>query len=120
MMCPRCGTGLTDVLATRKYRGVLPKRTRRCYNNHTFTTYEVTAGCIDRRQLDAAVRGAEQRAEAARVRAAVLRDDRPASVVAAAVGRTEARVRQIRAGAAPGCAPCGLTLELRRRPEAKP
>lgn len=97
MMCPRCGTGLTDVLATRKHLGVFPKRTRRCFNGHTFTTYEVTLKCIDRRELALSLRGVEQRAEAARVRAAVLRDDRPTAVVAAAVGRTAERVRQIRA-----------------------
>lgn len=95
MKCTRCGAA-SDVLATREYMEVFSKRTRQCHNGHRFHTYEVTAGNLDRRTLADTLRGVEKGRITWRRRQTILRSTESASVLAAQLGVTEARVRQIR------------------------
>jgi transcriptional regulator NrdR family protein len=95
--CPKCGA-VSLVLATREHKGVLLRRSRKCFNDHTFQTYEVFTGNLDRRTLVSTARGIETRARAWRIKLAVQRADacESAIVLAMRLGITEARVRQIR------------------------
>lgn len=96
MKCPVCGAA-TDVLETRPYLSVFTRRARVCFNGHKTSTYEVPRGVLDRRQLATVVRGVKQRGQAERRKLAVLRaPTESATALAARLGITEARVRQIR------------------------
>lgn len=97
MNCPRCGAP-SEVLSTRTDVATVARR-RQCFNEHRFTTFEVPPGAVDRRQLEATKRGFLQRAAAWARRMQVLRSKDSATVLAARLGITEARVRQIRAEA---------------------
>lgn len=99
-MCPACGQR-TLALDTRVWKQVFLKRRRRCERGHVATTVEVFAGNLDRRTIDATVRGIEAHRQAQNRRAAVA--DSPhvsASALARQLGVTEARVRQLRRAAA--------------------
>jgi hypothetical protein len=99
MKCPRCGAP-SDVVETRAWRELFNRRRRRCFNGHTFESYEVTAGVLDRRAVTTVLRGLQARRRADQRRRLVLANpDMPASAAARQLGITEARVRQIRAEA---------------------
>ena len=96
MKCARCGA-ITDVAETRVYMDIFVRRTRECFNGHRTTTYEVPPGALDRRQLDVIRRKVDQRAQAQRRKLVVIRAPAEStSSLAARLGITEARVRQIR------------------------
>ena len=96
MRCPTCGAP-TEVLETRPYMGVFSRRTRMCFNEHKTWTYEVPATALDRRQLPIIKRGIKTRVEARHRRLTIIRSPGvPASELAATLGITQARVRQIR------------------------
>lgn len=98
MKCPKCGAD-SHVAATRKYKDVLLRRNRTCFNEHTFATYEVFAGNLDRRTIADTRRGVEAGTKAWKRKQAVLRQpETSATELAAQLGITEARVRQLRAG----------------------
>jgi len=96
--CPRCGAD-SHVYATRKYKDVLLRRQRLCFNEHKFDTYEVFAGNLDRRTLANTRRGIAQRKHAWHIRRVVLASVLTASELARELKITEARVRQIRSRA---------------------
>jgi len=98
MKCPRCGAD-SQVHATRKYKDVLLRRQRLCFNEHKFDTYEVFAGNLDRRTLDDTCRGIAVRKHAWHIRRVVLASALTATELAHKLGVTEARVRQIRSRA---------------------
>jgi transcriptional regulator NrdR family protein len=98
MKCPRCGAD-SHVYATRKYKDVLLRRQRLCFNEHKFDTYEVFAGNLDRRKLDETCRGIAVRKHAWHIRRVVLASALTATELARKLGVTEARVRQIRSRA---------------------
>lgn len=101
MKCNVCGAD-SSVLDTRAYKDVLLRRRRRCFNDHVFHTYEVFSGNLDRRTLADTRRGIQARVAAVkRNRSILARPGVSATVLAAEFGVTEARVRQIRAGARP-------------------
>lgn len=98
MKCPNCGAD-SNVLATRAYKDVMLRRSRRCFNEHTFHTYEVYAGNLDRRTLAGTRRGVQAREMANRRHNTVLRHpEMSATELAQQLGITEARVRQYRKG----------------------
>jgi len=95
--CPRCSAD-SSVLATREFADVLLRRSRECFNGHRFASFEVFKGNLDARTIAATKRGAVGRAVAQRRRHQVLaQPDLTATQLAAQLGCTEARVRQIRA-----------------------
>ena len=63
-----------------------------------FTTYEVFAGCLDRRFVVSAVEGLARAAKAWAIRSAVRNDEGRSKTtnLARRLGVTEARVRQLR------------------------
>lgn len=95
MKCIHCGAP-TDVAETRTKNAACTRRARVCFNGHRFTTYEVTPGAVSWRDQGLATAGFERRAKAYATKKAALRDTRPATVVAAEVGCTAARIRQLR------------------------
>jgi len=95
MKCPKCGAD-SEVDATRKYKDVLLKRSRRCFNGHPFQTYEVHAGNLDRRTLADTRRGVETKAKSWALKARILRDTRSSAEVAEDVGCSAAYVRLVR------------------------
>jgi transcriptional regulator NrdR family protein len=99
MKCPKCSAE-SIVLETRVYLDAFSRRGRVCSGpeRHRFSTYEVYAGNLDKRTLDAKRRGFKARhAAAARRRAVLSRPDLSASELARHLNITEARVRQLRA-----------------------
>ena len=100
MKCLKCGAD-TSVLESRLHMGVFVRRTRLCFNEHKQVTYEVPSGAVDKRQLKSALLGLAARAASDRRRRSVLRQpDVNATVLAANLGITCTRVRQIRAASA--------------------
>lgn len=96
MKCPKCSADST-VLSTRVFKKVLLRRARECFNEHRFSTFEVFAGNLDRRQLDKAAAGIAMR-KIAWTRKQTVAKNPKASTTALAnlLDITEARVRQIR------------------------
>jgi hypothetical protein len=98
MNCPICGAP-SDVLAFRRIDE--EHRTdyfRSCDRGHKFQTSEVHPPQLaDKRELECATRNIARRIARFKRDLAIAEDQRPARVVAAEYGLTDARVRQIRA-----------------------
>lgn len=96
MKCPKCAAA-SRVKATRAYQITMLRRTRECFNGHTFSTIEVFPGNVDRRSLAATQRGITARKGIAKRRSVIAANPHlTATQLAADLGCTEARVRQIR------------------------
>jgi len=98
MKCPTCGspsevTGVRP--ADERYH---VEYNRVCERGHRFQTVEAPLSLLaDKRELECAVRNINRRIARFNRDLAIAQDERPARVVAAAYGLTDARVRQIRA-----------------------
>ncbi len=97
MRCPYCGAG-SAVEATRSSRWGNMRRRRLCQNGHKFTTYEVLPQVLRtaRSNAAAAQREAERNAALWRRNQAIVNDPRPTAEVAADMGLSPVRVREIR------------------------
>lgn len=96
MKCPKCGAD-SSVLATRAFRTVMLKRSRRCFNEHRFESVELPVGALWHQKLAAIENGVAIRAKAQKLKHAVLSSPDQSNVALAdRLGCTEARVRQIR------------------------
>lgn len=105
MKCPHCGAD-SSVDATRKFNGVMLKRSRRCFNGHSFTTYEVFAGNIDRRTLESTARGVAAKGRSFSTKRRILaRPDASAADLAAELSVSNTYVRLVRARARTESAP---------------
>lgn len=96
MKCPKCGAA-SSVKATRAYQTTMLRRSRQCFNGHAFPTIEVYPGNVDRREAAATQRGIAARKQVAKRRSVIAASPHlTATQLAADLGCTEARVRQIR------------------------
>lgn len=97
MMCIVCGAA-SRAVSTSDHRTRRIIRSHLCENGHRFITAEVPLTLLaDKRETECALRNIERRVALHNRNAAIAQDDRPAKVVAAEYGITDARVRQIRA-----------------------
>lgn len=98
MKCQKCGAD-SSVSGTRKYKDVMLRRERKCFNGHSFTTYEVFAVNLDRRTMADTRRGVLARAKSWALKQAILAQPKAAAVgLAAELNCTEAYVRFVRGG----------------------
>ena len=105
MKCPTCGSAseVTSVRAAEERYHM--EYNRICERGHRFKTVEAPLALLaDKRELECAVRNINRRIARFNRDLAIAEDERPARVVAAEYGLTDARVRQIRASL-PGRAP---------------
>jgi len=103
MKCPKCGAD-SSVKDTRAYMDVFLKRTRLCFNNHRFVSFEVLAGHLQRRDMETtrkAILG--QRPAEHKLKRAILEHHAGlgSGLVAELVGCSSAYVRQVRREANP-------------------
>lgn len=96
MKCPQCATD-SVVLATRVFKTVFLKRSRKCFNEHRFESVEMPIGAVWAPRLDKIEAGAATRAKATKAREAVLAQPGLSSrLLAARLGLNPAHVRTIR------------------------
>lgn len=98
MNCPICGSRSHVALSTERHHEFRIMNSRVCDRNHRFTTSEVPLTFLaDKRELECAIRNVHRRIERYERDLEIMKDNRPAKVVAKRFGITDARVRQIRA-----------------------
>lgn len=97
MRCLKCGAKHSSVRETRLYMGLFVRRIRVCFNEHTFTTYEVYAGNLDRRSLKITARALPAKIKAWALRTRVRLSTKNASALSTELGVSATRVRQLRA-----------------------
>lgn len=98
MNCPICGTRSQVALSIERQNEFRIVNSRICDNGHRFTTSEVPLSFLaDKRELECAIRNVERRIARYARDSEIIKDNRPAKVVAEKFGITDARVRQIRA-----------------------
>lgn len=99
MMCPKCGAP-TSVKATRAWKVTFTRRTRACFNGHTFNSYEVPKGCLRTQEVEkASARGIPTRKEQRKSRAFIARHpDLTAKELAVLAGYSPGHIRCIRSG----------------------
>lgn len=96
MICPHCGAD-SSVEETRAYMDVFLRRTRKCFNEHRFQTYEVHSGNLDRRSMHATKRGVAAKTKSWKTKLRIIAQPGAAATgIAAELGVSEAYVRMVR------------------------
>lgn len=96
MKCPKCGADDSVVLETRAYMDVFLRRRRMCFNNHSFSTYEVTRGVLRHDKVAQARTLIGDKIKAWTIRLKIKASNAPSTALSAELGIHDSSVRRIR------------------------
>ena len=96
MRCLICGAD-SSVKSTRPFLVYFIKRVRQCFNEHTFTTFEVPPSICNVPDMRARMRGMQARIDRYKTRKLITASTLPTSDLMRLTGLSRTHVRRIRA-----------------------